>query len=40
MKETTKIQKKHKIWTGMTAQKLKNTREGGKKKEGQTAQKH
>jgi hypothetical protein len=39
MKETTKIQKKHKIWTGMTAQKLKNTREGGNKK-GQTAQKH
>jgi hypothetical protein len=32
MKETTKIQKKHKIWTGLTAQKLENTREENKKK--------
>jgi hypothetical protein len=39
MKETTKIQKKHKIWTGLTAQKLENPREE-KQKEGQTAQKH
>jgi hypothetical protein len=27
IKETTKIQKKDKIWTGLTAQKLENTRE-------------